>query len=123
MNNSQKLKFVFLGALLGFVLGYLVAQNMQRNIDAERINACEAKFASMTVLYEFDPTPGLPILGGALSIAPGSAANPVGSVRPKWLVPAKIIPTVAPGVVGASFSYFDPQTRKLDGPYVPNPAR
>jgi hypothetical protein len=84
-----------------------------------RAQKCEAQFTNLTVLYEFDATPGLPILGGALSIQPGSAANPVGQVRPKWIVPAKIIPTILPGVQGASFSYFDPQTRKLDGPYVP----
>ena len=98
--------------ILGFFCGYFV-RNAAWQTRAEK---CEANFRTETILYEPGAPPTLTLFNGLVNVQPAGMAGPVG---PRWIVPAKIQPQAAPGSAGFIFAYFDPASRKLDGPYLP----
>jgi hypothetical protein len=77
-----------------------------------QLAACEAKFNTGTVLY--GEKIGPPLLVGLPFLR-----IPTGELGPQWIIPAKIKPIFLGDPRAIRYYYFDPKTKRLDGPFLP----
>jgi hypothetical protein len=134
MNTLKDRKFVF-GLFVGVALCFAVFAPMffmgkdAADSAVAAATSCQAKLADLnsrwTVIGDkpSETVPAAQLLHGLVAIAPGAAfSDGVGAAsapQSRWAVPVKIKPFVYGPANGAQYFYFDPRTRELDGPYVP----
>lgn len=90
---------------------------------AEDNRECQSRFSQGTVLYQKE-APAIRVLDDLIELRPGGALGQA-AAQPvvQWYIPAKIEPVVYGNADRYLFMYYDPATRKLDGPYVPKKAQ
>lgn len=85
------------------------------------VDACQSAYLQGTVLYDTNGSAivRVPLFRGMfdLSVAPSSP-----TAKPRWIIPAKIKPMVIGNARGVSYSYLDPKTGSVSGPFTPDVA-
>jgi hypothetical protein len=90
-------------------LRFILAEESQLVAQESRMNECEAKFRTYTVLIEPRAAASIPMAHGglALSILPEQSPQAV------WVIPAQVQPYSS--IPNAKYIYGDPSTLKIKG--------
>jgi hypothetical protein len=98
-------------------------QRMKQNEEmlAQASLACQQQFSQATLIYETPANAQIAsgvrgLLGLPVNMTPGS------NVAPHWYIPAKVKPMFYGPAQGAIYYYLGGDG-KIDGPYMPEPAR
>ena len=100
----------------------LDAVNQQLQAAQSRAAACEAAQTDansrLTVLYDISGSaqPAIQLFHGMVNIS--SPMLPA-QARPRWLIPAKVTPVVVGSTTSIAYAYFNPQSKTIEGPFVP----
>jgi hypothetical protein len=124
---KTKISFLIFGLLAGVGLGSLATTLL---VEAKinpviagyqaRVAECADLRSAATALYETPSTPSVPLLDGMVSVGPGPAL-PGGPPVLRWIIPAKVVPTVAPDAHGAAYIWVDAKGVR-QGPFTAKPA-
>lgn len=97
-------------------------QTYAEALELQNAQKCEAAQADtdsrLTVLYDVSGStqPSIQLFHGLVNVS--SPALPA-QARPRWLIPAKVTPLVVGGTTAVAYSYFNPQSKTIEGPFVP----
>lgn len=89
------------------------------------LESCTAKLTDVnsrwTLLMD-KPAAAVPaaqLLHGLVAIAPGEAFSGPANLSARWEIPTLVVPFIAGPPNGAVYYYWNPETREMDGPHVP----
>ena len=88
------------------------------------LESCTGKLADVNsrwtlIMDKPAAVPAAQLFHGMVAVSPGEALTGAAVPQARWEIPAKVEPFVAGAWDGAVYYYWNPETRELDGPHVP----